>query len=196
MATANKVHFGLKNVHYALITYSSSGVPSWGAVKAVPGAVSLSLAKEGSDTDFYADDVKYYHIAGNNGYSGTLEMADFPATMRQDLWNQSISTTGKLLIEDVDAQPAEFALLFEIDGDQTPERYCFYRCLAARPDVASATKADTTEVQTQSCDLSVMPVIDPTSASVINGKVYYRTTADTPSGTYTSFYSTVNTTLA
>lgn len=196
MATANKVHFGLKNVHYALITYSSSGVPSWGAVKAVPGAVSLSLAKEGSDTDFYADDVKYYHIAGNNGYSGTLEMADFPATMRQDLWNQSISTTGKLLIEDVDAQPAEFALLFEIDGDQTPERYCFYRCLAARPDVASATKADSTEVQTQSCDLSVMPVIDPTSASVINGKVYYRTTADTPSGTYTSFYSTVNTTLA
>lgn len=196
MATANKVHFGLKNVHYALITYSSSGVPSWGAVKAVPGAVSLSLAKEGSDTDFYADDVKYYHIAGNNGYSGTLEMADFPATMRQDLWNQSISTTGKLLIEDVDAQPAEFALLFEIDGDQSPERYCFYRCLAARPDVASATKADTTEVQTQSCDLSVMPVIDPTSASVINGKVYYRTTADTPSGTYTSFYSTVNTTLA
>lgn len=196
MATANKVHFGLKNVHYALITYSSSGVPSWGAVKAVPGAVSLSLAKEGSDTDFYADDVKYYHIAGNNGYSGTLEMADFPATMRQDLWNQSISTTGKLLIEDVDAQPAEFALLFEIDGDQSPERYCFYRCLAARPDVASATKADSTEVQTQSCDLSVMPVIDPTSASVINGKVYYRTTADTPSGTYTSFYSTVNTTLA
>lgn len=196
MATANKVHFGLKNVHYALITYSSSGVPSWGTVKAVPGAVSLSLAKEGSDTDFYADDVKYYHIAGNNGYSGTLEMADFPATMRQDLWNQSISTTGKLLIEDVDAQPAEFALLFEIDGDQSPERYCFYRCLAARPDVASATKADSTEVQTQSCDLSVMPVIDPTSASVINGKVYYRTTADTPSGTYTSFYSTVNTTLA
>lgn len=195
MATANKVHFGLKNVHYALITYSSSGVPSWGTVKAVPGAVSLSLAKEGSDTDFYADDVKYYHIAGNNGYSGTLEMADFPATMRQDLWNQSISTTGKLLIEDVDAQPAEFALLFEIDGDQSPERYCFFRCLAARPDVASATKADTTEVQTQSCDLSVMPVIDPTSASVINGKVYYRTTADTPSGTYTSFYSTVNTTL-
>lgn len=196
MATANKVHFGLKNVHYALITYSSSGVPSWGTVKAIPGAVSLSLAKEGSDTDFYADDVKYYHIAGNNGYSGTLEMADFPATVRQDLWNQSISTTGKLLIEDVDAQPAEFALMFEIDGDQSPDRYCFYRCLAARPDVASATKADSTEVQTQSCDLSVMPVIDPTSASVINGKVYYRTTADTPSGTYTSFYSTVNTTLA
>lgn len=195
MATANKVHFGLKNVHYALITYSSTGVPSWGTVKAVPGAVSVSLAHEGSDTDFYADDVKYYHLAGNNGYTGTLEMADFPAQMRQDLWNQSISTTGKLLIEDVNVQPAEFALMFEIDGDQSPERICFYRCVASRPDVASATKAESTDVQTQSCDLTVMPVVDPTSASVINGKVYYKTTADTPSGTYTSFYSTVNTTL-
>lgn len=195
MATANKVHFGLKNVHYALITYTD-GVPSWGTPVAVPGAVSLTLSKEGSDTDFYADDVKYFHLAGNNGYTGSLEMADFPVTMRKDLWNQEQSTTGKMLIEDVNAQPAEFALMFEIDGDQSPDRYCFFRCQAARPDVASATKADTTEVQTQSCDLTVMPVIDPTASSPINGKVYYRTTADTPSGTYTSFYGAVDTTLA
>lgn len=196
MATANKVHFGLKNVHYAVITYSSAGVPSWGTVKAVPGAVSVSLAKEEGTTDFFADDVKYYHLGTNNGYTGTLEMADFPVAMRQDLWNQSTTTTGKLLVEDVNAQPAEFALLFEIDGDQSPERYCFYRCVASRPDVAGATKADSTEVQTQSCDLTVMPVIDPTVSSPIDGKVYYRTTADTPSATYTSFYSSVSTTLA
>lgn len=195
MANANKVHFGLKNVHYALITYTS-GVPTWDTPVAVPGAVSLTLSKEGSDTDFYADDVKYFHLAGNNGYTGSLEMADFPVKMRKDLWNQEQSTTGKMLIEDVNAQPAEFALMFEIDGDQSPDRYCFFRCQAARPDVASATKADTTEVQTQSCDLTVMPVIDPTASSPINGKVYYRTTADTPSGTYTSFYGAVDTTLA
>lgn len=193
MATANKVHFGLKNVHYAKITYSSTGVPTWGTVEAVPGAVSLTLSKEGSDTDFYADDMKYFHLSGNNGYSGTLEMADFPIKMRQDLWNQTVTTTSKLLIEDVDAQPAEFALMFEIDGDQEPDRYCFYRCQASRPDVASATKAETTEVQTQSCDLTVMPVLY--AGNTLNGKVYYRTTADTPNATYTSFYSSVLTTL-
>lgn len=195
MANANKVHFGLKNVHYALITYTS-GVPSWGTPKAIPGAVNLTLSKESSVTDFYADDVKYYHVAANNGYSGTLEMADFPAEVRKDLWNQTISSTGKLLIEDIENDAAEFALMFEIDGDQAPERYCFYRCTADRPDVAGATKADSVDVQTQSCDLTVMPVIDPTNPSAINGKVYYRTTADTPSATYTSFYSSVLTTLA
>ena len=194
MATANKVHFGLKEVHYATITYSSSGVPTWGTVKAVPGAVNLTLSKNSSDTDFYADDIKYYHIATNNGYTGTLEMADFPVQMRQDLWNQTVSTTSKMLIEDVDAQQVEFALLFEIDGDQSPERYCFYRCVASRPDVASSTKAESTEVQTQSCDITVMPVIY--SGNAANGRVYYRTTADTPSTTYNSFYSSVMTTIS
>ncbi len=195
MATANKVHFGLKNVHYALITYSSTGVPSWGTPKAVPGAVNVTLSKESGSTDFYADDIKYYHLASNNGYSGSLEMADIPPSMRQDLWNYTITSTGKLLVEDVDAQPAEFALMFEIDGDQNPERFCFYRCTADRPDVNGATKTDSVEVQTQSCDLTVMPVIDPTTSSPINGKTYYSTTADTPSGTYTSFFNSVLTTL-
>jgi phage major tail protein, phi13 family len=194
MATANKVHFGLKEVHYAVITYSSAGVPSWGTPVAVPGAVNLTISRNSNDTDFYADNIKYYHIATNNGYTGTLEMADFPVDMRQALWNDTVATTSKMLIEDVDAQPAEFALMFEIDGDQTPERYCFYRCVASRPDVAGATKAESTEVQTQSCDLTVMPVIY--SGNAANGRVYYRTTADTPANTYNSFYSSVMTTIS
>lgn len=195
MATANKVHFGLKNVHYAVITYTA-GVPSWGTPVAVPGAVNLTLSKESGTTDFYADDIKYFHLGSNNGYTGTLEMADFPAAMRTALWGQTVTATGKMLVEDVDAQPAEFALMFEIDGDQSPERFCFFRCVADRPDVTGATKADSVEVQTQSCDLTVMPVVDPTASSPINGKVYYKTTEDTPSATYAGFFSAVETTLA
>ena len=194
MATANKVHFGLKSVHYAVITYSTAGSPTWGTPKAVPGAVSLTLSKESGTTDFYADDIKYFHLASNNGYTGTLEMADFPATMRSDIWGQTVTSTGKMVVEDIADNTKEFALMFEIDGDQSPERFCFYRCTADRPDVASATKADSVEVQTQSCDITVMPVVDP-AGSAPNGKVYYRTTADTPTATYNSFYSSVLTTL-
>lgn len=190
MANANKVHFGLKNVHYAIITYTE-GVPSWGTPVHVPGAVNVTLSKEGSDTDFYADDVKYFHITGNSGYTGTLEMADFPVQMRQDIWGQELSDTGKMLIESVDDKGAEFALMFEVDGDQTPTRYCMFRCTAARPDVAGATKAESVEVQTMTCDLVIMPVLDATADSEINGKVKYSTTADTPAADYADFYSAV-----
>lgn len=194
--TANKVHFGLKNVHYAVITYGATGAPTFATPVAVPGAVSLTLSKEGSDTDFYADDVKYYHLAGNNGYSGSLEMASFPVQMRQDLWGMTVTETGKFLVESASAQPAEFALMFEIDGDQAPDRYCIFRCVASRPDVASTTKAESTDVQTQSCDLTAMPVLDPTDDSPINGMVFYKTTADTPSASYEGFFNAVSTTLA
>lgn len=195
MANANKVHFGLKNVHYAKITYTDN-VPAWGTPVAVPGAVSLTLSKESGTTDFYADDTKYYHLATNNGYTGSLEMADFPVSMRKDLWNYKTTTTGKMLVEDADAESAEFALMFEIDGDQQAERYCLMRVTADRPDVSGATKADSVEVQTQSCDLVVMPVLDPTSGSKVNGMVYYRTTADTPAATYDDFYEAVDTAQA
>ncbi len=194
MATANKVHFGLKNVHYAVMTVSSAGVPSWGAVKAVPGAVSLTLDRDVAKTVFHADDIKYFTVSVNNGFTGTLEMADFPVTMRQDLFGDTVTTTGKLLVENVDAQPAEFALLFEINGDQSPERNCLYRCKASRPSISASTVEDSIEVQTQSCELEVMPVIY--AGNALNGVTLYRTTADTPSATYTSFYSSVLTTLS
>lgn len=191
----NKVHFGLKNAHYAKITYSSAGVPSWGTPVAIKGSVGLTLSKESASTDFYADDIKYFHVMSNNGYSGSLEMADFPPQMRQDIWGETLSSTGKLLIEEVDAKPAEFALMFEIDGDNAPDRYCIMRVSADRPDINAATKAESVEVQTQSCDITAMAVVDPTSASVINGKVLYRTTAATPTATYNGFFSTVATTF-
>lgn len=195
MPTANKVNFGLKNVHYAVITMTD-GVPSWATPVKVPGAVSATMQKASNISSFYADDMLYFRTDGNNGYTGTLEMADFPVAMRQALWGDVLTSTGKLLIEDADAQPVEFALLFEIDGDKTPTRYCFPRCVASRPDVGSSTKTETTEPQTQSCDLTVMPVIDASTTSVIDGVVRYRTTADTPSATYSAFFNAVNTTLA
>ena len=126
--------------------------------------------------------MKYYHLAANNGYSGSLEMASFPDEMRQDIWGNTITSTGKMLVEDAEVDAKEFALMFEIDGDEEAERYCIYRVYADRPDVAGATKSESVEVQTQSCDLTAM--------------VYYRTTSETPSATYSSFYSSVATSLS
>lgn len=194
MPEANKVHFGLKNVHYAKIAYTD-GVPTWGTPVAVPGGVSLTLSKNSASTDFYADNIKYFHLMSNNGYTGSIEMADFPVQMLQDIWGFSVTNTGKMLTEKAGQQAAEFALMFEVDGDQAPNRYCLYRCNADRPDINANTVGESVEVQTQTADLTVMPVSDPTDGSIINNMVRYSTTADTPAAKYSAFFDAVDTTL-
>lgn len=195
MPNENKVNFGLRNVHYAVITYTN-GVPSWGTPKAWKGGVTLSLTKETSSSDFYADDTKYFHITANNGYTGSIEMARVTDEVLQDLFGFTLSSTGKMIIENAEAAPVEFALMFEVQGDQKPRRVCLYRCTADRPDINAATKGDSVEVQPQSCDLVVMPVIDPTANSPIDGVTKYSTTANTPTATFEDFFNAVDTTLA
>lgn len=179
----NKVQFGLKNVHYAVISYSEQGVISFGTPKAVPGAVNLSLSAQGDVTPFYADNITYYQSIANNGYSGDLEMARFPDEMLQDIWGYTIGSTSKVLTENSGVEPKEFALLFQISGDADEQYYTLYRCTGTRPAVASATTTATKEPQTQTSTISAVPLA--------NGNVMARTTNDTPTATKTAWFNSV-----
>ena len=56
----NKVVFGLKNCHYAVITEDETGAFTYGTPVALKGATEISLDPRGETSDFYADDVLYY----------------------------------------------------------------------------------------------------------------------------------------
>lgn len=174
----NKVRFNLKNVHYAVLTSGTYGTPV-----AVPGAVSLDLQPEGELTKFYADGIVYYSAAANQGYSGSLELARIPDSMLQAIWGMTLGTTSKVLTENANTEPAQFALLYEIDGDADNELYVLYACTAARPSISSSTLEDTKEPITQTCEITAVPLSD--------GKVFARTTADTPTATRTAWFTTV-----
>ncbi len=93
MSDANKVKYGLSNVHYAVAT-EVGGVITYGTPVAIKGAVNLSLDAQGDETNFYADDSKYYNTFSNTGYSGDLEVAKFPESFYADIFGYTSDTDG------------------------------------------------------------------------------------------------------
>jgi len=152
--TANKVKYGLKNVYFAPITAESeAGVPTYGTPVAWPGAVNLSLDAEGDTNAFRADNIDYYVTASNNGYSGSLETALIPDSFRTAVLGEKTDTAG-MIVEDAEANPVPFALLFQFEGDQKATRHVMYKCIATRPSVASETTDTTIEPVTEEVDLT------------------------------------------
>lgn len=155
---ANKVQYGLKNVHYATVTVGTNTV-TYGTPVAWPGAVSLSLSAEGDTNIFYADNVAYFTAISNNGYSGDFESALIPDSFRTDIMGETVGTGAKsgIYYEAADVQPKAFALLFQFEGDQNATKYALYNCKMTRPDIESSTTEDGIEVQTVSGEITAAP---------------------------------------
>lgn len=73
-------------------------------------------------------------------------------------------------------------MAFEFEGDANKKRHVFYRCTAGRPDVASSTKEDNIEPNTQEISITAMPRLDN---SYVKASV-----SDPSSSAYSSWYGT------
>lgn len=181
-AKKNKVKFNICNVHYALITVDEDGEVTFGTPVAMPGAVSLSLEPNGEPSNFYADGYAYYTISNNMGYEGDLELAMVPESFRTDVLKESLDDNS-VLVESANVETANFALLFEFDGDVKKIRHVLYNCSAARPNIESTTNEEEIEVQTETLAI--------TAAPLANGYVKARTGDSTTDTVYTGWYSSV-----
>lgn len=180
--TPNKVKFGLKNVYYALLTIEDDEA-TFGTPVRIPGAVNLTMDAQGEPSTFYADDMAYYVTAANDGYSGTLEIALIPDSFRTDVLKESLDETAKVLTENVSAEAAPFALLFEFSGDQKATRHVLYNCSATRPSLSGATTTNTKDPTTERLTITATPLP--------NGNIRAKTTADTPATQYNAWYTSV-----
>jgi phi13 family phage major tail protein len=155
---SNKIKYGLENVHYAPVT-ESNGVVSYGTPKHIPGAVNLTLSAAGESVQFYADNNVYYEDNTNNGYEGSLEIALIPDDFRIDILGDTVDSNGAI-VENADAKPKKFALMFEFSGDSKKTRHVCYNVLPSRPDVSGSTTTNTKEPQTETLNIAVRPAID------------------------------------
>lgn len=178
---ADKVKFGVRNVHYAVMTEDAT--PTYDTPVPIPGAVSLSLTPEGGMTTFNADDMAYFVTVANNGYSGDLEVAYFPDEFFEDIFGMAVSTNDKVMTEDAGVQPKSVALLFEEEGDTTGTKYALYNVIFARPSRSLATTTETIEPQTQTASITASPLS--------SRKVMAMTTAETPPTVSQGWYDDV-----
>ena len=177
--TENKVRFGLKSVHYAIMAADGT----YGTPVAVPGAVNLDMSPSGDTNKFYADNIAFFVGVSNQGYEGSLELARIPDQMFEDIWGYTLGQTSKVLTESAFVEPETFALLFQIDGDQNNNYFVIYCCTGARPNIGSQTIEASKEPRTQSIDITAAPRSD--------GKVFAMTTKDTPAATKDGWFSAV-----
>ena len=153
---SNKVKYGLRNVHYAKITVDENGVYSYGTPVALPGGVSLSVSPAGDKAEFFADDILYFDAANNQGYTGTLTIADITEAFKKDILGQEQDSNGAL-IEDADLLPSSFALMFEVQGDSKPRRFVYYDCSVARPGSEFNTKENSVSPATDALEITMKP---------------------------------------
>ena len=167
MSNSNKVKFGLKNCHYAKATFDEDGNVTYEKPIRMPGAVSLSMDPEGENENFYADDIVYYVINNNSGYSGDLELALIPESFLKDILHEEEDANG-VMAENATVSYERFALLFEFSGDANME---------------GQTAEDEKEVQTETLTLS--------ATALANGYVKAKTSANTSEEVYNSWYDAV-----
>lgn len=177
---ANKVKYGLKNVHYAVIT-NNSGVVSYGTPKPIPGAVNLSLDAKGESEPFYADDGMYFMATQNDGYEGSVEVALVPDSFKIDVLGYEVDSSGAVF-ENADANPKEIALLYEFSGDVNATRHVLYNVSCSRPKIESETKTSSIAVKTDSFDITASPALD---TRMVKAKAEYSDTS------YANWYTAI-----
>ncbi len=185
MTKENKVAFGLKNVYYALYDVTG-GVVTFKTPIPIPGAVELTFDPRGDLIEFYADDMLYYAASNNQGYDGTLSIATVPEQFAIDALGEQLDETDGVLNELADAKGKPFALLFEFDGDVNATRHVMYNNSASRPTIASKTKTNSAEPNTNELKFVSSPID-------INGKrmVKTKTTSKTTQALYDNWYKEV-----
>ena len=80
-----------------------------------------------------------------------------PESFRTDVLKESLDDNS-VLVESANVETANFALLFEFDGDVKKIRHVLYNCSAARPNIESATNEEEIEVQTETLAITAAPL--------------------------------------
>lgn len=183
-----KVIYGLKNVHYAIYDETNH---TYGAWKAIPGAVSLSADADTTQNDFYADDVVYATISASGKETGSIEFAAITAEMYTDLFGYANDSTSGLTYKNTEPSSVTVALGYEVSGNEGKMRGVRYNVTFTDPSQSANTMTDSTNPDTVTANYTAVGRDFTVGAETVNVLKAHCTNDGDTHTTYDNFWTSV-----
>lgn len=168
---ANKVEFGISELHVGTYTVSGSTV-TLGTPYAQKGAVSFAPEEQTEQNIFYADNTAYWSGYSGGSIEGDLEVAMFDDAFKTQFLGYAALTNGGLANVKNATKPNVY-IAFQVEGDAESRRVILYNCslgaIQREYNTIEESKEPTTETIGVTCIGDVptgvtMAVLKPTDS--------------------------------
>lgn len=123
---ANKVEFGISELHVGTYTVSGSTV-TLGTPYAQKGAVSFAPEEQTEQNIFYADNTAYWSGYSGGSIEGDLEVAMFDDEFKTQFLGYRTLTNGGLANVKNATKPNVY-IAFQVEGDAESRKVILYNC--------------------------------------------------------------------
>ena len=124
---ANKVEFGISQLHVGTYTVDDQGVATLGTPYHQKGAVSFSPEENSEQNTFYADNIAYWSGYSGGSIEGDLEVAMFDDSFKTQFLGYRALTNGGLANVKNATKPNVY-VAFQVEGDAESRRVILYNC--------------------------------------------------------------------
>ena len=124
---ANKVEFGISQLHIGTYTVAAGGTVTLGTPYHQAGAVSFSPEENSEQNTFYADNIAYWSGYSGGSIEGDLEVAMFDDAFKTQFLGYKALTDGGLANVKNATKPNVY-IAFQVEGDAEARRVILYNC--------------------------------------------------------------------
>ena len=124
---ANKVEFGISQLHVGTYTVDDQGAATLGTPYHQKGAVSFSPEENSEQNTFYADNIAYWSGYSGGSIEGDLEVAMFDDSFKTQFLGYATLTNGGIANVKNATKPNVY-IAFQVEGDAESRRVILYNC--------------------------------------------------------------------
>ena len=150
---ANKVEFGISQLHVGTYEDDGNGNVTLGSPYHQKGAISFSPEEQSDKSDFYADNIIYWSGYSGGSFEGDLEVALFDDAFKTAFLGYKRLTNGGLANVKNATKPNVY-IAFQVEGDAESRRVIFYNCTLGVITREFATIEDTKEPATETLNMT------------------------------------------